>query len=60
MKILNQISDYLQQGDDEKVFELTKQAIEQDLNPKAILDNGLIFGMNIIGEKFKKFLQVRQ
>jgi len=54
MEILNQISEYLQQGDDEKVFALTKEAIEQDLNPKVILDNGLIFGMNIIGEKFKK------
>jgi len=54
MELLNQISEFLQQGDDEKVFELTKQAIEQDLNPKVILDNGLIFGMNIIGEKFKK------
>ena len=54
MNILIQISEYLQQGDDEKVFELTKEAIEQDLNPKVILDNGLIAGMNIIGEQFKK------
>ena len=54
MGILNQISEFLQQGDDEKVFELTKEAIEQDLNPKDILDNGLIDGMNIIGEQFKK------
>ena len=53
-KILNQISEYLQQGDDEKVFELTKEAIEHDLNPKEILDNGLIAGMNIIGDQFKK------
>ena len=54
MEILNQISEFLQQGDDEKVFELTKEAIEQDLNPKDILDNGLIEGMNIIGDQFKK------
>ena len=54
MNILIQISESLQQGDDEKVFELTKEAIEQDLNPKDILDNGLIAGMNIIGEQFKK------
>ena len=52
--ILQQISEYLLKGDDEKVFELTKQAIEQNISPKMILDNGLIAGMNIIGEQFKK------
>ncbi len=52
MTILDQISDVLQQGDDEKVFELTRQAIEQNIFPKDILDNGLIAGMNIIGEQF--------
>ena len=51
MEILNQLSEFLQQGDDEKVFELTKQAIGQNIPPKDILDNGLIVGMNIIGEK---------
>ncbi len=54
MEILNQISVSLQQGDDEKVFALTKQAIENGLYPKDILDNGLIAGMNIIGEQFRK------
>ncbi len=52
--ILQQISEYLQKGDDEKVFSLTKQAIEQSLSPKEILDNGLIAGMKIIGDQFKK------
>ena len=54
MDLLKQISDFLQQGDDEKVFELTKQAIAQDISPKDILDKGLIAGMNIIGERFRK------
>ncbi|MFQ5822942.1 MAG: corrinoid protein [bacterium] len=54
MDLLKQISEFLQQGDDEKVFELTKQAIEQNISPKAILDTGLIAGMNIIGEQFRK------
>jgi 5-methyltetrahydrofolate--homocysteine methyltransferase len=54
MEILNQLSNFLQQGDNEKVFELTKQAIEQNISPKDILDNGLIAGMNIIGEQFSK------
>lgn len=52
MELLNQISASLQNGDDDSVFELTKQAIELDLPPKEILDNGLIAGMNIIGNKF--------
>lgn len=53
MEILNEISKQLQLGDDEKVFELTKQAIEQKIDPKSILDDGLISGMNVIGEQFR-------
>ncbi len=54
MDILQHISDSLRNGDDKKVFELTKQAIEQSISPKEILDNGLIAGMNIVGEQFGK------
>lgn len=53
MEILNEISERLQQGDDEKVSELTRQAVEQKVPPKRILDEGLIGGMNIIGERYK-------
>ncbi len=53
MEILTQISSFLQQGDDEKVYELTRQAINRNLPAKVILDNGLIAGMNIIGKQFK-------
>lgn len=53
MEVLNQISFHLQQGDEEEVFELTKTAIEQGISPKKILDQGLIAGMDIVGEKFK-------
>ena len=34
MEILKEISTQLQLGDDEKVFELTKQAIEQKIDSK--------------------------
>lgn len=54
MDLLKQISDFLQQGDDGKVFDLTKQAIEENIAPKDILDLGLIAGMNVIGEQFRK------
>lgn len=53
MDILQQISDNLQRGDDDKVFALTKQAIENNLPPKSILDDGLIAGMAVVGKKFK-------
>ncbi|MFQ5637729.1 MAG: corrinoid protein [bacterium] len=54
METLKQISEFLQQGDHKRVFELTKRAIGQNLPPKDILDNGLIAGMNVIGEQFRK------
>ena len=53
MEILKEISTQLQLGNDEKVFELTKQAIEQKIDPKIILDKGLVSGMYVIGEQFR-------
>ncbi len=53
MDVLKEISESLQQGDDEKVSALTRQAIEEKIPPKEILDKSLIGGMNIIGEKYK-------
>jgi len=53
MSLLEEISTLLQNGDDERVSELTRKAIDEELEPKEILDNGLIAGMNIIGEKFR-------
>ncbi len=53
MELLNQISEQLQLGEEEKVAELTQQAIDNKLSPKDILDNGLIAGMNIVGDKFR-------
>jgi len=54
MVSLNKVSEALQRGDAEKVAELVKQALEENLLPKDILENGLIKGMEIIGVKFKK------
>ena len=52
MEILAQISNSLQEGDEGKVFELTRQAIAAKLSPKRILDEGLLAGMKVLGEKF--------
>jgi 5-methyltetrahydrofolate--homocysteine methyltransferase len=54
MEILDKISTSLQAGDHQKVADLTKEAVDQNLPPKEILDNGLIAGMNVVGEKFRK------
>ncbi|MFC2135859.1 corrinoid protein [Bacteroidota bacterium] len=53
MEILELISVNLQQGDDEEVASLTKTAIDQNIPPKQILDEGLIKGMSVIGEQFR-------
>lgn len=52
MDILNRISTHLQQGDDDEVAQLTRTAVEQKLAPRDILDQGLIAGMNVVGQKF--------
>ncbi len=54
MDIMKQIATALDGGDQVRVAELTGQAIEMKLTAKEILDDGLIAGMNGIGEKFRK------
>jgi 5-methyltetrahydrofolate--homocysteine methyltransferase len=53
MEILEQLSKSLQSGDVAMVSELTKKAIDAKAEPKKILDDGLISGMSVVGEKFK-------
>ncbi len=51
--ILNEISENLQKGKAKIVAELVQTALDQGIAPDAILNEGLLAGMNIIGEKFK-------
>lgn len=53
MSILNEISQNLQQGKAKVVKELVQKAIDDGINVKTILEEGLLSGMGIIGEKFK-------
>ncbi|UCH63617.1 MAG: corrinoid protein [Fidelibacterota bacterium] len=53
MEVLEQISSLIQQGDNEKVLELTSKAINKNISPKDVLDEGLVSGMNAVGERFK-------
>lgn len=53
MELIKRIAEHLEQGEDEEVAKLTTEAIAQNLNPKTILDDGLIAGMNVVGKKFR-------
>jgi 5-methyltetrahydrofolate--homocysteine methyltransferase len=52
MDVLNQISESLQKGDDARVRELTQQAIDDGVSAGKILNQGLLAGMDVVGQKF--------
>ena len=54
MSTLAEISSFLQQGRKPKVEALVNQALEEGISAKDILEKGLLDGMNVVGEKFKK------
>ena len=53
MVVLSEISENLQKGKAKIVKEMVAQAIEEGGSPSQILNEGLLEGMNVIGEKFK-------
>ena len=53
MAILEDISLNLQRGKAKVVKELVQQAVDQGIDAKQILEEGLLAGMGIVGEKFK-------
>ena len=53
MGVLDDISINLQQGKAKAVKELVQKAIDEGIDAKTILENGLLAGMSIIGVKFK-------
>ena len=53
MSILTDISENLQKCKAKVVKELVQQAIDQGIPVEQILDEGLLSGMNVVGEKFK-------
>lgn len=53
MDIVTRISEALQRGDNDEVPRLTAEALDNDLDPQVILDDGLIAGMDVIGERFR-------
>ncbi|MGM9648237.1 MAG: corrinoid protein [Eubacteriales bacterium] len=53
MSILIEISENLQKGKAKIVKELVQKAVEEGIPAETILNDGLLSGMNVIGEKFK-------
>ena len=51
--ILNEISENLQKGKAKIVVELVQKALDEGVSANDILNQGLLAGMGIIGEKFK-------
>lgn len=51
---IQEISEKLVIGKSEEVRELVKRALDEKLDVEVILREGLIAGMNVVGEKFKK------
>jgi 5-methyltetrahydrofolate--homocysteine methyltransferase len=54
MEILKSIAENLTAGDDKKVAEQVAQAIQSEVPTIEIFDNGLIAGMNVVGDRFRK------
>ena len=54
MADLQAIADAIIKGDRNTVVDLTQKAIDEGVSAPEILEKGLIAGMNVIGERFKK------
>ena len=52
-ELLNKIADSMIEGDPDAVVELTRQAIAAGLEPLTIINQGLVPGMNVVGDKFQ-------
>lgn len=54
MEILDQISEFVQKGRLKNVKELVQKALDEGMQAQTILNDGLMTGMHVIGEKFKR------
>jgi len=53
VSLLEEISKNLELGKATEVAGLTNHAIQEGIEPKKILDEGLLAGMSLVGERFK-------
>ena len=54
MDLLKRIATHLEAGEEEPVRELTARALAEGQAPGRVLDEGLIAGMNVVGERFRE------
>ena len=54
MADLKELANAIIKGDQAAAVEVTRAAIDEGTAPKTILDEGLIAGMDIVGDRFKK------
>jgi len=54
MADLKALADAIIKGDQNSAVEITRSAIDEDTEAKAILNNGLIAGMDVVGGRFKR------
>ncbi len=54
MADLQALADAIIKGDQNTAVEITKTALDEGTAPKTVLDEGLIAGMDVVGERFKK------
>lgn len=53
MEILASLAESLVRGQADEVSHLTEEGIQKDLKPLEILNQGLIAGMEVVGQKFR-------
>ncbi len=53
MADLEALAEALIKGDRDRVAALTQQALDEGTEPQAVLNDGLIAGMNVVGKRFK-------
>jgi len=51
-ELIDQITTSVIDGEPELTVELTQKALAAGIEPMAIIDSGLIPGMDVVGEKF--------
>ncbi len=54
MDVLQKISEELQKGNYQEVPKLVQQALDAKIPPEKILSDGLVAGMDIVGDKFRR------
>jgi len=53
MANLKTLSEAIIKGDQNTAAQITKEALEEGMDPRTVLDDGLIAGMNVVGVRFK-------